>query len=135
MQGNCPAGPASRRGLEGYPTERTPMGARSRPVLVCRPAATQAGDTGQGHIWFVVLDKVALRISQDYVADRLVIFDVACTAAEVTVQRFGDGLLEIGSGRALLRQPFEQHLSFVEKARGAVAALKGEVLNEGLLQD
>ena len=31
-------------------------------------------------------------------------------------------------------QPLEQHLALVEKARGAIAALEREMLDEGLLQ-
>ena len=85
--------------------------------------------------WLSALDKVALRIGQDHVAHRLVIFHIAGAAAEVAIKRLGDGLLEIGTQHAFLRQPFEQHLSFVEKARGAIAALESKVLDEGFLQN
>jgi hypothetical protein len=52
----------------------------------------------------------------------------------MAVERLGDRLFQIGARDALFRQPLEQHLGFVEKARGAIAALKGEVLDEGFLQ-
>jgi hypothetical protein len=63
------------------------------------------------------------------------IFDVAGATAEMAVERLGNGLLKVGARHAPLRQPFEQHLSFVEKTRGAIPALKGEMLDEGFLQD
>jgi hypothetical protein len=49
------------------------------------------------------------------------------SAAEVAVQRLGDGLLEIGARDRRLRQALEQDLAIVEKAGRAIAALKGEV--------
>ena len=63
------------------------------------------------------------------------IFDVAGAAGEMAVKRLGDGFLDVGARHALLRQPFEQHLNFVEKARGAISALKGEMLDKGFLQN
>src|SRR5215208_6524600 len=62
------------------------------------------------------------------------IFDVAGTAAQVAVERFGDDLFQVGTHHRLPGQAFEQDLAFVEEARGAVAALKGEVVDECLLQ-
>jgi len=75
-----------------------------------------------------------LRIGQNHLAHRLVIFDVTGAAAEMTVERLGNGLFKICAGHAFSRQPLEQYLTLVEKARGAIAALKGEVINEGFLQ-
>ena len=63
------------------------------------------------------------------------IFDVPGAAAKMTVERLGNGLFKICAGHAFFRQPLEQHLALVEKARGAIAALKGEVLDEGSLQN
>jgi hypothetical protein len=52
----------------------------------------------------------------------------------MAVERLGNGFLKLSARHALSRQPLEQRLAFVEKARGAVAALKGEVGDESLLQ-
>src|SRR3984957_19663935 len=62
------------------------------------------------------------------------IFDVAGAAAEVTVKRLGYGLLEIRAGDRRLRQSLEQDLALVEKTRGAIAALEGELGDKSLLQ-
>src|SRR5580704_2952978 len=62
------------------------------------------------------------------------IFDVAGAAAEVTVQRLGNRLLEIGPGDRRLRQALEKDLALVEEARRAIAALEGEIINKSLLQ-
>ena len=78
--------------------------------------------------------EIAHRIGQDHVPHGLVVFDVASAAAEVAVQRLGDGLLEIGARDRRLRQALEQDLALVEKAGRAIAALKGEVGDKGLLQ-
>src|SRR5262249_39569302 len=74
-------------------------------------------------------------IGENHVAHGLMIFDVAGAAAEVTVERLGDGFLKLGARNAFLFQPLEQDLTFVKKACGAVAALKGKVSDEGFLQD
>ena len=52
----------------------------------------------------------------------------------MAVERLGDGFFKRGARHPFSRQPFEQRLTLVEKARGAVAALKGEVIDEGFLQ-
>src|SRR5262249_5497451 len=44
-------------------------------------------------------------------------------------------LLEIGTRHRILRQAFQQHLAFVEKAGRTVSALERKMLDEGLLQD
>ena len=62
------------------------------------------------------------------------IFDVSGAAAKVSVERFHDRLLEIGAHDRRSRQALEQDLALVEEARGAIAALEGEVGDEGLLQ-
>jgi DNA-binding transcriptional LysR family regulator len=46
-------------------------------------------------------------VSQDDVAHGLVIFDVAGAAAQVSVERRGNSLLEIGAGDGLLGQTFQ----------------------------
>jgi hypothetical protein len=53
----------------------------------------------------------------------------------MAVERFGDGLFKRSARDAFSRQPLEQHLTLVEKARSAVAALEGEVSDESFLQD
>src|ERR1700722_17436119 len=62
------------------------------------------------------------------------IFDVAGAAAEVTVQRLGNRLLEIRAGDRRLRQSLEQDLALVEKTCGSIAALEGELGDKSLLQ-
>ena len=79
-------------------------------------------------------DEIACRIGQDHVAHGLVIFDVAGAAAQVAVERLGNGLLEIGARHRLLRQTLQQNLALVQEARGAIAALERKVLDERLLQ-
>ena len=50
------------------------------------------------------LDQVALRVGDDHGAHRLVIFDVAGTAAEMAVECLRDGLFEMGARHGLFRQ-------------------------------
>src|SRR5271168_440315 len=78
--------------------------------------------------------QISRRIGYDHVTHRLMIFDVAGAAAEVTVEHPGYGLLEIRAGDRCLRQSLEQDLALVEKTRGAIAALEGELGDKSLLQ-
>src|SRR5690349_16198591 len=78
--------------------------------------------------------EIAFGIRQDHIPHGLVVFDVAGAAAEVTVERFGDGAFEIGALHRRLGQALQQNLPLVEEPRGAIAALEGEVPDEGLLQ-
>jgi hypothetical protein len=43
------------------------------------------------------LDQVALRVGENYVAHRLAIFDVTGAAAEMAVERLGNGFLKLGA--------------------------------------
>src|SRR5262245_33212849 len=81
------------------------------------------------------LRQIAPGIRQDHGADGLVIFDVTRAAAQMTVERLGNRFLEISPRHRLPRQTLEQNLSLVQEARGTVAALEREVLDEGLLQN
>src|ERR1700722_3671361 len=85
---------------------------------------------GPGH----ALGQVALRIGQDHVADGLVIFDVAGATAQMAVERFENGFLELATRHRLQSQAFQQDLPLVQETRRAVAALKGEMLDERRLQ-
>ena len=76
-----------------------------------------------------------MRVGQNHVTHRLVIPDVTGAAAEVAIERLANGLFKVGARHTFFLQPLEQHLSFVEKARGAIAALESEMLDEGFLQD
>src|SRR5450432_1423983 len=78
--------------------------------------------------------KIALGISEDHIPHRLVIFDVAGTAAEVAVERVSDGGLQFRALDRLFRQTFQQYLGLVQEARGAVAALEREMFDEGFLK-
>jgi hypothetical protein len=80
------------------------------------------------------LGQIPSGISQYHGANGLVIFDVTGAAAQMTVERFGNRFLKIGARYGLLCQTFEQNLALVEEAGRTVAALKGEVLDERLLQ-
>src|SRR5689334_20148584 len=51
------------------------------------------------------------------------------------VKRLSNGLLEIRSRHRLLRQTFQQNLSLVQKAGGAISTLKREMLDESFLQN
>ena len=77
-----------------------------------------------------LLDEIACGIGQDHVTHGLVIFDVAGAAAQVAVERLGDGLLEIGARHTLLRQALEQNLALVQEAGGAIAALERKMGDE-----
>ena len=50
----------------------------------------------------------------------------------MAVKRLGNGFFEIGPHHRVALQAFQQHLPFVQKAGGAVAALKGKVGDEAL---
>src|SRR4051812_1702010 len=63
------------------------------------------------------------------------IFDVTGAAAKMAVERLGNGLLEIRSRHRLLRQTFQQNLSLVQKAGGAISTLKRKMLDESFLQN
>ena len=52
----------------------------------------------------------------------------------MAIERFGDGVFEISALHGRLGQTLQQNLPLVEEARGAIAALEGEVPDEGLLQ-
>src|SRR4051812_30379644 len=78
--------------------------------------------------------EIAFGVRQDHVAHGLMIFDIAGATAEVSVERFGDGLLELDACDRCLRQTLQQHLALVQEAGGAIAALEREVLDERLLQ-
>src|SRR3954468_11305881 len=52
----------------------------------------------------------------------------------MTVERVRDGLLQRRARDRCPRQALQQDLALVEKAGGAIAALKGEMRDEGLLQ-
>src|SRR5262245_50931278 len=114
-----PAG-SETAGAASRPADRTTTETRSERrklngIIGCLP--------GSG------LRQIATGVRQDHGAYRLVIFDVARAAAQMTIQRFGDGLLEIGPRHRLLRQALEQDLALVQEAGGTVAALEREVLD------
>src|SRR6516165_1642422 len=73
-------------------------------------------------------------IGQNHGAHGLVIFDVAGAAAQVPVERLGNGLFEFGPRHRISLQTLEQHLAFVQKTRGTVAALEGKMRDKLLLQ-
>src|SRR5947209_1665064 len=52
----------------------------------------------------------------------------------MSVERIRDGLLQCLARHRRARQTFQQHLALVEEAGGAVTALEGEMVDEGLLQ-
>src|SRR5262249_57778989 len=62
-------------------------------------------------------------------------FDVTGATAQMPVERLSNGLLEIRSRHRLLRQTFQQNLSLVQKAGGAISTLKREMLDESFLQN
>src|SRR6185295_790640 len=70
------------------------------------------------------LDQVALRVGKNDVAHGLVIFDVPGAAAQMAVERLGNGVFEIAARHRLFRQSLQQHLTLVEKSGGAIAALE-----------
>src|SRR6185436_6324855 len=78
--------------------------------------------------------EIAFGIGQDHITHGLVVFDVSGTAADVAVERLGDGSLKFGTLHRRPRQTLQQDLALVEEASGAIAALKGEMLDKGLLQ-
>ena len=57
--------------------------------LIRRSVGAATSMIGLGH-------EIAVRIGEDHVAHRLVIFDVAGAAAEMAVERLGDRLVEVG---------------------------------------
>src|SRR5262249_5740077 len=63
-----------------------------------------------------------------------VIFDVAGAAAQVPVERLGNGLLEVGPRHRISLQTLEQHLAFVQETRSTVATLEGKMRDKRLLQ-
>ena len=73
------------------------------------------------------LGQIASRIRQDHGAHGLVVFDVTGAAAQVAVERLGDGLIEVGPRDRLLRQTLEQNLPLVQETGGTVAALKSKM--------
>src|SRR4051794_41868266 len=52
----------------------------------------------------------------------------------MTVERIRDGLLQRLAHDRCPRQALQQDLALIEEARGAIAALKGEMRDERLLQ-
>ena len=62
------------------------------------------------------------------------IFNIAGAAAKMTVQGFGNRALEFCTRNRHFLQSFQQNLALVEKTRGAVTALEGEMLNKALLE-
>src|ERR1700676_2841771 len=60
--------------------------------------------------------EIAFRIGQDHVPHRLVMFDVAGTAAQMAVERVGDGFFQFRTLDRCLRQTFQQHLGLVQEA-------------------
>src|ERR1700719_1029116 len=89
---------------------------------------------GSGESSVVLLcQQIPSWLRQDDVTDRLVIFDVAGAAAKVSIERLGNCFLEIRPRDRLLRQPLQQNLTSVQKTRGAITALKREMLNKGFL--
>src|SRR5829696_1733131 len=78
--------------------------------------------------------EIAFGIRQDHIPHGLVVFDVAGAAADMAIERFSDGVFEIGALHGRLGQALQQNLPFIEEARGAVAALEREMLDEGFLQ-
>src|SRR5262245_8276603 len=53
----------------------------------------------------------------------------------MTVERLGDGFLEVGSRDRLLRQTLEQNLALAQESGRTVAELERKMLDEGLLQN
>ena len=65
----------------------------------------------------VLLTQIAIGIGENNVTHRLVVFDVAGATAEVAVESLSDRGVECGALDRCFRQPFQQHLAFVQKAR------------------
>src|SRR5262245_25765660 len=78
--------------------------------------------------------EIASRIGENHGAHGFVILDVTGTTAEMTVERLGDGFLEVGPRDRLLRPTLEQNLALVQESGRTVAALESEVLDERPLQ-
>src|SRR5215216_3887637 len=76
--------------------------------------------------------EIAFGIRQDHIPHGLVVFDVTGAAAEMAIERFGDGVFEISALHGRLGQTLQQDLPLIEEARGAIAALEGKVPDEGL---
>src|SRR5262245_8445433 len=73
------------------------------------------------------------RRRQDDLTHRLVVADIAGTAAEVRVQRLRDRSLQIPARHRRTLEPIHQHRRCGHKARRTVTALEGEMLHERLL--
>src|SRR5271156_4037412 len=80
------------------------------------------------------LSEIAGRVGENYIAHGLVIFDVTGASAKVTVERLGNGRLEIVARDRLFCQTVEQHLPLVQKTGRAIAALERKVFDKALLQ-
>ena len=115
---------------------------RSRQACSSRPRAT-ATDKLEAQLGFhvalpparsLVRREIAFGIGQDHIAHGLVIFDVAGAAADMAVERLGDGVSRDRRAPPAPSPALQQHLALVEEARGAIAALEREMLDEGLLQ-
>src|SRR3954454_22733992 len=87
------------------------------------------------HAWSLVRYQIAFGIREDHVTHGLMILDIAGAAAEVPVEGFSDGFLQLGACHRLLCQALQQDLALIQEAGGAIAALEREVLDEGFLQD
>src|SRR5258708_7069086 len=87
-----------------------------------------------GPTWSLVRHEIALGICEDHVTNRLMIFDVAGAAADVSVERLSNGLFEFSPRHRRFGEALQQHLALVQEAGRAIAALEREVLDECPLQ-
>jgi hypothetical protein len=79
--------------------------------------------------------QVAARLSENHVANCLVISHITRTPAEVPIQGFANGFFELNTSNGRFLQAFQRYLAFVQKAGRAVATLKCEVFDERCLQN
>jgi len=116
----------------GAPASRATSATRTL-IRISSPHPTSPAIAGGGQLprcsraSFARPVRIAVWIGQNHVAHGLVIFDVAGATAQVSVERLGDGLLEVGPRHWIARQTREQHLAFVQKTRGTLAALEGKM--------
>src|SRR4030095_15044589 len=70
-------------------------------------------------------------IGEDQLAQGRVIADIAGAAADMPVHCRENARLDLGLRHRRARKALEEHLRLVDEARRAVAALEGEMVEEG----
>src|SRR6267142_3886705 len=83
----------------------------------------------------LVLYQIAFGIREDHVTHGLMVLDIAGAAADVPVEGFRDGFLQLGAWHRFLCKTLQQDLALIQEAGGAISTLECEVLDEGFLQD